>query len=82
MESFNSTRSQDSEATSDIYVTAEGRTNDLQKLGEHAVRAADEEVQPCSRTIAAYLRERVEEFRELSELRQKVRPAMRPTSCR
>jgi hypothetical protein len=54
MESFSSTRSQHSEATGDIHVHAEVRTNDFQEAGKHAMRAADEEVQSRSKTIAAY----------------------------
>lgn len=82
MESFTTTPSQHSAATGESHVHAEVRTNDFQEAGKHAMRAADEEVQSCSKKIAAYLMERVEEFRELSELRQKVRPATTPTSCR
>ena len=82
MESLTSIPSQQSEATGESHVHAEIRTNDFQEAGKYAMRAADEEVQSCSKTIAAYLMDRVEEFRELSELRQKVRPATTPTSCR
>jgi hypothetical protein len=81
MESFNTMRTRHSEATGHIHVDAEVHMSDYQKLQKHPLRAADEVVQPCSRTITAYLMERVEEFKELSELRQKVCTALKPNFC-
>ena len=76
MESF----SNHSKVNSDNYIDAEAHASDDQQLGKHAVRTVREEMQPYSRTIAAYLMERVKEFKELSDLRQKVCPTIRPTS--
>ena len=75
MESF----SHHSEVNSDDHVHAEAHASVDQQLGKDAFRTVREEMEPYSRTIAAYLMERVKEFKELSDLRQKVCPTIRPT---